>query len=97
MNVDPSSGLFMQADYFEPYEYDTLNTDVDFGSSGIALLDPSTFFGNGVSRIAVAGGKSGKLYILNADNLGGFAEGTGGSDSGMRHDKVQMECMLICY
>jgi hypothetical protein len=82
MNVDPNTGVFTQADYFEPYEYDSLNTDVDFGSSGIALLDPNTFYGTGVSRMAVAGGKSGKLYILNANNLGGFAGGSAGSDFG---------------
>jgi hypothetical protein len=74
--VNPSTGVLTQADYFEPFEYDNLNGgDLDFGSSGVALLDPSTFFGTGVSRIAVAGGKSGKIYILNADNLGGYAQG----------------------
>jgi hypothetical protein len=74
--VDPSTGVLTQDDYFEPFEYDSLNGgDKDFGSSGVALLDPSTFFGTGISRLAVAGGKSGKVYILNADNLGGYAQG----------------------
>jgi hypothetical protein len=77
MSVNPSTGALTQADYFEPYEYDSLNGgDRDFGSSGIALLDPVTFSGGGVKRVAIAGGKSGKVYILNADNLGGFAEGS---------------------
>ena len=75
--VDPGSGAITQQDYFEPFEYQSLNGgDRDFGSSGVALLDPTTFTGAGVSRIAVAGGKSGKIYILNADNLGGFANGS---------------------
>jgi hypothetical protein len=75
-NVNPSSGLLTQADYFEPYEYDSLNGgDRDFGSSGLALLDPGTFSGGGVNRVAIAGGKNGKVYVLNADNLGGFAMG----------------------
>ncbi|PMD59417.1 uncharacterized protein K444DRAFT_663834 [Hyaloscypha bicolor E] len=79
-DVSPS-GVLTQADYFEPYEYQSLNGgDRDFGSSGAALLDP-VFSGNGVSRIIIAGGKSGKIYIMNADNLGGFANGPGGSDS----------------
>jgi hypothetical protein len=74
--VNPSTGVLTQDDYFEPYEYDSLNGgDQDFGSSRVALLDPDTFFGTGVSRLAVAGGKSGKIYILNADNLGGYAQG----------------------
>lgn len=75
-NVDPSSGTLTQTDYFEPYEYSSLNgADRDFGSSGSALLDPGTFSGGGIDRIIVAGGKSGKVYILNADNLGGYAQG----------------------
>ena len=74
--VNPSNGLLTQQDYFEPYGYDSNNGgDIDFGSSGIALLDPGTFYGTGVSRIGVAGGKDGLVYILNADNLGGFAGG----------------------
>lgn len=73
-DVDPSSGVLTQKDYFEPHEYDSLNGgDKDFGSSGVSLLDPTVFSGAGVSRIATAAGKSGKLYFMNADNLGGFA------------------------
>jgi hypothetical protein len=76
MGVNPSSGLLTQQDYFEPYAYDSDNGgDVDFGSSGLCLLDPTVFYGTGVSRMAVAGGKDGKVYIMNADNLGGFAGG----------------------
>lgn len=75
-NVDPNSGALSQTDYFEPYEYFSLNGgDRDFGSSGSAMLDPATFSGTGVDRIIVAGGKSGKIYIMNANNLGGFAQG----------------------
>jgi hypothetical protein len=59
-----------------PSEYDSLNGgDRDFGSSGLGLLDPGTFSGGEVSRIAIAGGNNGKLYVLNADNLEGFALG----------------------
>jgi hypothetical protein len=76
MGVDPNTGTLTQQDYFEPYAYDSDNgNDLDFGSAGVALLDPTVFYGTGVSRIAVAGGKDGKVYIMNADNLGGFAGG----------------------
>lgn len=75
--VDPGSGVLTQQDYFEPFEYASLNGgDRDFGSSGVALLDSTTFSGAGISRIAVAGGKSGKIYFLDANNLGGFANGS---------------------
>lgn len=70
------NGVLTQQDYFEPYEYQSLNGgDRDFGSSGVALLDPSVFSGGGIRRVAVAGGKSGKVYFLDADNLGGYANG----------------------
>jgi hypothetical protein len=76
MGVNPSTGALTQQDYFEPYAYDSNNGgDLDFGSAGVSLLDPTVFYGTGVSRIAVAGGKDGKFYVMNADNLGGFAGG----------------------
>jgi hypothetical protein len=51
------------------YEYASLNGgDRDFGSSGAALL--------------IAGGKSGKIYVMDANNLGGFNMGSGGGDAG---------------
>jgi iron transport multicopper oxidase len=78
--VDPSSGKLTQADYFEPYGYDSNNGgDRDFGSAGLALLDPTVFNGAGananVKQIAIAGGKDGTMYVMDADNMGGFAGG----------------------
>lgn len=82
VDVSVSNGILKFTDYFEPFEYQSLNGgDRDFGSSGAALLDPY-FSGGGVNRILVAGGKSGKIYIMDADNLGGFANGPGGTDGG---------------
>ena len=46
------------------------------------LLDPTVFSGsNGASRLAVSVGKNGKVYIMNADSLGGFKQGAGGADN----------------
>jgi hypothetical protein len=71
-----ATGVLTQADYFEPFAYDSLNGgDRDFGSSGVALLDGTTFVGGGVTRVAVAGGKDGHIYVMDANNLGGFAGG----------------------
>jgi hypothetical protein len=83
--VDPNTGKLTQSDYFEPYGYDGNNGgDRDFGSSGLALLDPTVFYGTGanaaVTQIAIAGGKDGTLYVLDANNLGGFAGGNAGAD-----------------
>ncbi len=71
-----ASGVLTQSDYFEPFEYNNLDgADKDFGSSGVSLLDPTVFSGNGITQMAAAGGKSGKVYLLDANNLGGFAMG----------------------
>ncbi len=77
-----AAGKFSQQDYFKPYEYASLDGgDIDFGSSGAALLSPF-FSGGGVSQVIVAGGKSGKIYFMDANNLGGFTEGGGRGDAG---------------
>lgn len=56
-----ASGKLTLTDYFEPYEYVSMDAgDRDLGSGGVALLDPTVFKGAGVSRIAVSIGKNGK-------------------------------------
>lgn len=74
-NVE-GSGALKQLDWFETYNFDSFNGgDRDIGSSNIALLDPDTFNGGGVSRVAVMGSKAGNVYIMDANNLGGFMMG----------------------
>jgi len=56
-----SSGIITLSDYFEPYEYVSMDAgDRDLGSAGVMLLDPNTFKGTGISRMAVTIGKNGK-------------------------------------
>ncbi|EKD14546.1 uncharacterized protein L3040_000069 [Drepanopeziza brunnea f. sp. 'multigermtubi'] len=75
-------GKISLTDYFEPYEYISMDAgDRDLGSSGVTLLDPTVFKGTGVSRMAVTLGKNSKAYIMNANNLGGFKQGPGGTDN----------------
>lgn len=76
-----AGGKLSLTDYFQPYDYQNMDGgDQDFGSGGIALLDPGTFKGTGVSKMAVTAGKNGKIYILNANNLGGYRLGAGQTD-----------------
>jgi len=76
-----AGGALSLTDYFQPYDYQNMDGgDEDFGAGGIALLDTGTFKGTGVSRMAVTAGKNGKIYILNADNLGGYRLGPGQTD-----------------
>lgn len=56
-----TAGKITLSDYFEPYEYVSMDAgDRDLGSGGVALLDPTVFVGTGVSRIAIVIGKNGK-------------------------------------
>jgi hypothetical protein len=74
--VDPVTGIVAQRDYFQPYNYVALSGgDRDMGSSGVVLLDPNPFSGGGVDRVAICGSKAGVLYVMDADNLGGFKNG----------------------
>jgi hypothetical protein len=79
--INPATGKLTTQDYFQPYDYQNMDGgDQDFGSSGVTLLDPTVFKGTGANRIAVGSGKNGKIYFMNADNLGGYKQGSGGSD-----------------
>jgi hypothetical protein len=82
MGVNATTGKLFQQDYFETYQYIAMDQgDRDLGAGGVQLPDPSVFSGGGVSRMAVACGKNGIAYIMNADNLGGYKLGPGGSDA----------------
>lgn len=74
-------GKLTFSDYFQPYDYQNMDGgDQDFGSGGITLLDSTVFKGTGVNRIGLTSGKNGKIYVLNADNLGGYRLGSGQTD-----------------
>ncbi|KAL9029704.1 MAG: hypothetical protein Q9196_002082, partial [Gyalolechia fulgens] len=76
-------GKLSLTDYFQPYDYQAMDGgDQDFGSGGVAMLDPGTFRGTGVSRVCVTSGKNGKIYVLNCNNLGasGYKLGPGQTD-----------------
>src|SRR3569833_1447652 len=80
-SVSPT-GVFNLSDYFEPYDYVQMDAaDKELGSSGTCLLDSTTFRTSTISRMGVTVGKNGKVYVTNADNLGGFKQGVGGTDN----------------
>ena len=81
MAID-SNGVVSLSDFFIPSNYLALDSDdADVGSGGLTLLDPSTFNGSGISKMAATVSKGGVVYIMNADNLGGFQEGPGQTDA----------------
>lgn len=74
-------GTISQQDYFEPAAYAAMDAaDRDLGSGGVTLLS-SPFSGGGVNNIAIAGGKNGQVFVMNADNLGGYKNGANKGDN----------------
>lgn len=67
-------------DYFCPSDAVTLNgEDGDLGSGSPVLL-PSSFGTAAEANLLVEDGKSGEVYLLDRDDLGGYENGPGGSD-----------------
>ncbi|CUS12732.1 unnamed protein product [Tuber aestivum] len=66
---------------FSRYSQALDGADKDLGTSGIALLDPTVFKSPTVARIGCIAGKSGKLYFLNLDDLGGYQMGPNKKDA----------------
>jgi hypothetical protein len=57
------------ASFFTPYNFTNLeNGDIDLGSAGLLLIPGTT--------LAMSGGKEGKLYLVNRDNMGGLSGST---------------------
>ncbi|PGH18777.1 hypothetical protein AJ79_00190 [Helicocarpus griseus UAMH5409] len=68
------------AGYFQPYDY--LDDDgFDLGSGGFTILPNSTFYTPAHRQLAVAAGKSGKIYIIPLDSLGGYGNGVNNTDA----------------
>ncbi len=79
--VQPDGSLAAQ-DFFSPKNAPTLDAqDLDFGSGGPVGLPFAT---NAYNHMLVSVGKYGRIYLLNRDNLGGRAQGAGGSDASLR-------------
>ncbi|HEX4159606.1 MAG TPA: hypothetical protein VHY79_14140 [Rhizomicrobium sp.] len=65
-----SSNLKKLNTSFTPSDYQTLNNgDTDFGSGGVMLIPVQP--GQTAPEMALAAGKAGTLYLLNATDLGG--------------------------
>jgi hypothetical protein len=65
IKVRPQGGTLQVSDWFTPKNYCFLEAeDRDFGSSGVMLV-PGT-------NLILAGGKDGKMYVLDKNNLGKY-------------------------
>ena len=81
VRVQPDGSL-KAVDFFAPFDAKNLDeNDADFASGGVTGL-PNEYFGTAsLPHLAVADGKSGYVYLLNRDSLGGIAQGPSGSDN----------------
>lgn len=68
-----SGDLNTLKDSFTTYNYFQLDQgDVDVGSGGMMLLPDQ---GGSIPHLAVAGGKDGRAFLVNRDNMGGYTAG----------------------
>jgi len=72
LNLDLSSGIPTVTDDFTPYNQAMLVTgDHDQGSGGVLILPTQTVGDH--PHMLVQAGKSGTLYLIDRDNLGGYS------------------------
>jgi hypothetical protein len=70
-----TTNTFSVADYFTPFDADSLSLkDMDLGSSGTLLL-PDAAGTPAHPHLLVSGSKAGGIYVLDRDNLGHFHAG----------------------
>ena len=75
MKLSTTNGLAV-ADYFTPYDQATLAAnDTDLGSCGPLLL-PDSVGSASHPHLLVGVGKSGKIYLVDRDNLGHYQSGS---------------------
>ncbi|HKS46886.1 MAG TPA: choice-of-anchor D domain-containing protein [Amycolatopsis sp.] len=80
LGVNADGSLTAQS-FFSPHDNTQLNQDdADIGSGGPMAIPPA--YGNAAHpRLIVQVGKDGRIYLLDADHLGGSGQGPGGSDN----------------
>jgi hypothetical protein len=71
LKLSTSGGRLSVADYFTPYNQATLDVQNWDLSGGSPMLIPDQV-GTPYPHLLVTGGKEGKLYLLNRDNMGKF-------------------------
>jgi hypothetical protein len=76
-----SDGSLVSKDFFSPFNNTNLDTDdTDLGSGGPMAL-PDGFGTASHPHLLVQVGKDGRVFLLDRDNLGGVAQGPGGTDA----------------
>ena len=76
-----SKGKLTPIDFFSPSDAANLDArDEDLGSGGPIAL-PSPYFGTtAIPDLIVQQGKDGRVFLINGNDMGGFQQGSGGTD-----------------
>jgi hypothetical protein len=75
-------GTMVPVDFFTPANRSMLETnDRDYGAGGPVALPSETFGTAAYPDLLVTGGKSGTVYILDRNHLGGYKQGPGTGDA----------------
>jgi hypothetical protein len=78
-----TDGSLTAQSFFSPYDNAALNQDdEDLGSGGPMAL-PASFGTTAHPHLVVTVGKDGRVYLLDADHLGGSAQGADGKDAAL--------------
>ncbi|HUH81423.1 MAG TPA: choice-of-anchor D domain-containing protein [Solirubrobacteraceae bacterium] len=77
-----AGGQLAPSQFFAPHDAPTLDQDdEDLGSGGPIAL-PSEYFGTpGIPHLVIQDGKDGRLFLLDADDMGGYLQGPEESDA----------------
>ncbi|AXC12918.1 hypothetical protein ACPOL_3635 [Acidisarcina polymorpha] len=74
LDLDLTGGMMTVKDSFTPHNWAALSAqDADLGAGGTVLLPAEKQASGTTLNSLVAIGKSGKIYILNRNNLGGYS------------------------
>ena len=74
INLDLTNGAFTVTDSFTPMDQDVLNqNDQDLASGGVLILPDQLV---GPKRLLIEVGKSGRIYLVNRDSMGGYDANT---------------------
>jgi len=75
VRLDLTNGVMTVQDSFTPSNQATLNGgDKDVGAGGVLLLPVQSSGGH--THLLVQGGKEGKIYLVDRDNMGGYSTST---------------------
>ena len=78
-----ANGTLSAKDYFSPANNTGLDTDDSDLGSGAPLAIPDGFGTAAHPHLLVQVGKDGRVFLLDRDNLGGTAQGPGGTDAAL--------------